>query len=335
MRLQSRVWRRVFALGHLARFLIADRPVPLFASLEVTRRCRRSCRYCASPRDDKEMPLSVWKAILDDLAGAGALAVSVTGGEPLERSDVVEICEHAVRLGLVVSLNTNGLLLPERLEVLSFVDRLNLSLDAIGEANDLVRGSGAFEGAQAAIALAQGASVPVTLTAVISRHSLAGLVDLLSWVASHDVPVMFQPAYETLLRSDGLVNPERPELPAMRGALATIVAAKEVGVPIRNSRAALRHMLGGHPPCQCQGGRLFIRVTSSGDLEICGLSGDPSPKGISVFGGVVEGMRRICAIPNSCRRCESSVRAEFNLLASLNRDAWQERVFDTLLKGLW
>lgn len=331
---RPRIFRWLVSAGIVGRNLIAGGPVPLFASLEVTRRCRRSCRYCASPggSGDTEMPLSAWTAILDDLANSGALAVSVTGGEPLERPDAIEICERAQERGLFVGLNTNGIMIPDRREVLARVNRITLSLDGTREVNDSLRGTGAFDAVQDAIALARGAGVPVSITAVLSVRNVDRLDEFLAWLATRGVPVLFQPAYENLLRSDDLANPERLDDLAMRAALARILAAKEAGVPVRNSTVALRGMLVGDGPPRCQGGRFFVRVTASGGVEACGLRGDPSPGGIRASEGIVAGMRRIRAAANRCRRCESAVRAELNLLAAFDRGAWWERIRGFLRK---
>ncbi len=317
------------------RGLLAGRPVPLFASLEVTRRCSRSCRYCASPGGTlgPEVPLAGWVAILDDLAHSGALGISITGGEPLERPDVMAICDQARALGLYVGLNTNGIALPERRQVLSRVDHITLSLDGPPAVNDSIRGAGAFQAVYDAIRLAREAGVPVSITAVLSVRSVVALDEFLSWVAEQRIPVLFQPAYEHLLRSNGLPDPERLDDRAMRAALERILAAKEAGVLVQNSRAALRQMLVGDGPPRCQGGRTFVRVTASGEIQVCGLPGDTSPPGIRASEGIVEGMRRIRDARNRCQRCESAVRAEMNLLAAPSLEAWWERLVLALRKG--
>ncbi len=330
----SRPWLKL--LGVAGKGLLTGEPVPLLASLEVTRRCRRSCRYCASSRDggDPELSLSAWAAVLEDLARSGTVAVSITGGEPLERADVVGVCDRARALGLFVGLNTNGMMLPERREILSRVDRLTLSLDGPREVNDAVRGSGAFDAVQDAIALAREAGVPVSITAVLSARSVGWLDELLSWAADHRVPVLFQPAYDHLLRSEDLPNPERPDDQALQEACARILAAKEAGVPVENSRAGLRWMLGQDGPHRCRGGQFFVRVTASGEVQVCGLSVDPSPPGIRASEGIVEGMKQVRAATGRCGRCESAVRAELNLLAAPSLQAWRERIVGTLRRGV-
>jgi radical SAM protein with 4Fe4S-binding SPASM domain len=55
------------------------------------------------------------RAVLDQAAALGAVHVKFTGGEPLTRNDLCELVDHAHSLDLRVSIETNGLLLRERL----------------------------------------------------------------------------------------------------------------------------------------------------------------------------------------------------------------------------
>jgi radical SAM protein with 4Fe4S-binding SPASM domain len=102
------------AFGQRLKERIADRRVPLSASLELTFRCNLRCRHCyvqcdrASWEDDPELTTDQWCDILDQLAVAGVLWLLLTGGEPLLRPDFAEIYMHAKRKGMLVTLFTNG-----------------------------------------------------------------------------------------------------------------------------------------------------------------------------------------------------------------------------------
>lgn len=90
----------------------------LHASLELTERCNLRCRHCYinQPAGDegvrrREMSLSEWQRILDQMAESSILWLLVTGGEPLLRPDFVEFYLYAKRKGFFISLFTNGTLL--------------------------------------------------------------------------------------------------------------------------------------------------------------------------------------------------------------------------------
>jgi pyrroloquinoline quinone biosynthesis protein E len=88
----------------------ADHPTTLLA--ELTHRCPLHCPYCSNPlsltRPDQELETSDWTRVLSQARGLGVLQLGLSGGEPLVRSDVQEIAEHAHRLGMYVTLVTSG-----------------------------------------------------------------------------------------------------------------------------------------------------------------------------------------------------------------------------------
>lgn len=110
---------------------------PLLFSYYLTHRCPLNCRYC-SDGDGKrfnenlipELDTQDSKRLLSLLRSAGD-TVDITGGEPLMRADLEEILEHARRLRFRTVLNTKGLGLPSRPDLLRLTDVLVLSLDTL------------------------------------------------------------------------------------------------------------------------------------------------------------------------------------------------------------
>jgi radical SAM protein with 4Fe4S-binding SPASM domain len=90
--------------------------------MELTERCNNRCRHCfiSRPADDmeayqRELTTFEIKGILSEAARLGALSVRFTGGEPLLRDDFPEIYMFSRRLGLRVTLFTNGRLITRKL----------------------------------------------------------------------------------------------------------------------------------------------------------------------------------------------------------------------------
>jgi radical SAM protein with 4Fe4S-binding SPASM domain len=87
-------------------------------SISTTLTCNETCAHCwvsAGPQPSDDMTVDEIRGVLDQAAGLGAEHVKLTGGEPFARSDLPVLVEHAHDLGLRVSIETNGLLLRERL----------------------------------------------------------------------------------------------------------------------------------------------------------------------------------------------------------------------------
>ena len=92
-----------------------DLGVPLGVQFDVTYRCNERCVHCYLDHDDHgEMTASEYKKLLDELAQAGVLFLTMSGGEIMLRKDFFEILEYARALMFSVKLKTNGVLIRER-----------------------------------------------------------------------------------------------------------------------------------------------------------------------------------------------------------------------------
>lgn len=88
--------------------------IPINVLFELTHRCNAKCFHCyVVPQREQELDTHEVKRALDELAEAGALFVTFTGGEIMLRHDLYEIVMHARSLHFAVRLFTNGTLIDE------------------------------------------------------------------------------------------------------------------------------------------------------------------------------------------------------------------------------
>jgi len=92
-----------------------EKLVPFAATFETTYRCNEKCAHCYMGKGIESMTLEEIKEILAQLAEAGCLFVTFTGGEFFIRSDVLEIIDCADRLHFVIDILTNGTLIDKRI----------------------------------------------------------------------------------------------------------------------------------------------------------------------------------------------------------------------------
>ena len=112
-----------------------------YLRLSVTDLCSRRCRYCmpaegVKKRDHTDIcSVEELVEIARQAAACGITKVRLTGGEPLARHGILEICRGISALEGIkeLCLTTNGLALPELAGPLraAGVDRLNVSLDTL------------------------------------------------------------------------------------------------------------------------------------------------------------------------------------------------------------
>src|SRR5213596_1056408 len=90
--------------------------IPLSVHIDLTMRCNERCIHCYRVVERRpELTTGELKALLDDVARAGTLYLTFSGGEVFLRKDLFELIEHARRLRFDVRLKSNALLItPEK-----------------------------------------------------------------------------------------------------------------------------------------------------------------------------------------------------------------------------
>jgi radical SAM protein with 4Fe4S-binding SPASM domain len=89
-----------------------ERHLPWSVHLDITYRCNERCIHCYLDHEDHgEMTTQEIKGVLDQLADAGTLFLTLSGGEIFLRSDLFELIGYARKLHFDVSLKTNALLI--------------------------------------------------------------------------------------------------------------------------------------------------------------------------------------------------------------------------------
>lgn len=87
---------------------------PHTAALELTYRCNHSCIFCSCPWEDddtykqSELSLQEWYAVIDQLIKYGVNYITLTGGEPLTRSDLRNIIEYIHLKNIRLNMISNG-----------------------------------------------------------------------------------------------------------------------------------------------------------------------------------------------------------------------------------
>lgn len=297
-------------------------PVPLHASWITTNRCNLHCLYCDHPEiTGAELDTGEALALIDALAEAGTIRLSLTGGEPLLRQDLPEIVRRAVSRGMIVGLNTNGMLLTDRPEALPAVHRVTMSLDGPPEIHDAIRGEGAFARLTRSVEIIRRRGIPLSFTTVVHRENAAVLSRVFDLFPEARIPILFQPASPRTKGSGCRANPKHLDPEPLSEAFAKLMGAKRQGLPVANSFSGLWRLQkhGRLLDLPCQGGGLFVRIDADGRLRRCGYT-EPGPALLPLTpAGIREAMRQI---PHStCAACYSAIRVEFNLMMHGSLDA--------------
>ena len=95
---------------------------PFGGLFELTDRCNLGCVHCyinqtagCTQARESELTTGEVKGILDQLVKAGVFSLTFTGGEVFLRQDFLEIYLYAKKIGLLVSIFTNGTLITPKI----------------------------------------------------------------------------------------------------------------------------------------------------------------------------------------------------------------------------
>jgi Fe-coproporphyrin III synthase len=161
-----------------------------------TRTCNLNCIHCymASGAEHYAGELSTREAkqFIDQLAEFKVPVILFSGGEPLIRNDFFDLAEYAIRLGIRVTISTNGTLIDKetarRIKRMG-VGYVGISLDGMREINDRFRQkAGAFDAALRGIRNCLENDQRVGLRFTINRHNLSDLEDIFYLIESEGIP---------------------------------------------------------------------------------------------------------------------------------------------------
>jgi pyrroloquinoline quinone biosynthesis protein E len=175
------------------RMYMTTVPTPLTLVAEVTHRCPLHCVYCSNPLElakrENELATETWLRVFREAAAAGVLQVDLSGGEPLARTDIVQLVRGGRAAGLYVSLITSGLPLDEtKLNALAEagLDHFQLSLQGASEemARDIANTTSHPQKLRVLRWLKQ-CRLGVTLNFVIHKRNIPELEEMLALVEEY------------------------------------------------------------------------------------------------------------------------------------------------------
>ncbi len=247
----------------------AGNPYTLTFLISPTMRCNLRCPGCYasqySRQDDLEM--DVIDRIVTEGEEMGIFIVTILGGEPFVRPEIMEICRS--HPNVYFQFFTNGTLLTE--ELAAEMARMGnvmvtISLEGFEDETDARRGPGVFRKAMQGMDLLREQGVPFGFSAMITRHNLETIISdsfndmliekgcLIGWHFLH-IPAGKDPDMSLM------PTPEQREILRQRGARY-----------IRKRKPILLMDFWNDAPVVggcIAGGKYYFHINARGDVEPC------------------------------------------------------------------
>ncbi|MEW6778030.1 MAG: radical SAM protein [Bdellovibrionota bacterium] len=290
---------------------------PRLLNLEVTKKCNARCGFCPYWMTKTEEVLDDYAPVVQKFK---PMVVTVSGGEPTLRKDIVEVVrgiKQSQRF-VYVQMITNGSLMTEELAKKLFdagLSQMTFSVDFPDERHDVGRGlPGNLERIKKLCRVIPSYGFDrVAFNTFFMKDNLDSVMDTAKLAYDLGVCISFS-AYTTLKtdKDEQMVPAER--IPEMMETVEKLIAMKRQTHHIRNSDHYLRMIpqyfakggIGG-----CEAGKKWIHVTADGHVKPCSE--------LEVIAHYSDYTERDLEKANICDKCYFACRGESSAPVNLGR----------------
>jgi PqqA peptide cyclase len=302
-----------------------DRPYALLA--ELTYACPLHCAYCSNPLalDDYRDELSTqeWQRVFTEAAALGVLQLHLSGGEPLQRRDIVELVQHAYGLGLYTNLITSGLgLSRRRAEQLrdAGLDHVQVSIQAEEQTlSDRIAGTRSYERKREVMRLVKELGWPLTLNAVLHRQNIehiGGILEMAADIGADRIELANTQYYGWAGRNRAGLLPSRDQL--QQAEVVVREAQKRLGDQLAIIYVIPDYYSRYPKPCMDGWARRQLTVVPNGEALPCPAAHELTKDGVLPHASVrehslewiwesaplFERFRGEAWMPDPCRSCD-------------------------------
>ncbi len=179
----------------------AAKRVPINGTFELTSRCNFQCRMCYIHMTEEqqrkagyELTTKQWLTIGRQAVDAGMVYLLLTGGEPMIRRDFTEIYTEMVRMGVMVSVNTNAsCVTSDIIDCFRKYPPEMVNVTLYGSSEETYRNlcccSAGYQKTLQGISDLQQAGIPLTLNTTFTRMNIQDMEKIVSFAKEHKLPV--------------------------------------------------------------------------------------------------------------------------------------------------
>lgn len=304
--------------------------LPIAGNFELTARCNFNCPMCYVHLSNEEvqnrggeLTAEQWLKIAGDAKDRGMIFALLTGGEPLVRKDFFEIYDGMRKMGLMVSINSNGSMLQGKilerfLEAPPF--RFNISL--YGGSDETYRrmcGLPAYSQVKENIRTLRKAGVDVSLNVSITPYNRNDLEQIYADAVELDVNVKASSYMYPSIRVNGGEYGCGNRLDEKESAACSVAwdclrfTPEEFAIRAENMANMINEDQDGCPVedgegIRCRAGVTSFWLTWDGKMTPCGMMTEPVVYPLETgFDAAWDELRRQTArirTPGKCVNCD-------------------------------
>lgn len=312
--------------------------IPLGGTFELTPVCNMDCRMCyvkmSRQQQEAIRPLikaEEWLKLAEEAKEQGLLYLLLTGGEPFGRRDFREILSGLHKMGLLLTVNSNGTLIDEEtVEWLVRTPPVRINITLYGASDEtyerLCRNPKGFTQVTKAIRLLKDAGITVKLNCSLTPYNADDLEEIMAFARREELVIqatayMFPPT-----RRDASMIGRNERFTPQEAAYYSAKIEKELGGTERFLKKAETLDFGSIPSdedicgdsegeeIRCRAGKSNFWVTWDGRMLPCGMLPDEgvdlSVTGFAEAWKQITGKTAAIRLPVKCRNCSLKERCK-------------------------
>jgi radical SAM protein with 4Fe4S-binding SPASM domain len=227
--------------------------------------------------------------LCDDLAELGMEWVSLSGGEPTTRADLVQIVQRLVSNGVKANLITNGWLMDEKLLdklIQVGINIIAVSIDGLEQTHDMIRKKGSFQRIIKTLALMKNRNVDPMVITTVNRKNVSELALLKNILISNGVrgwqlQIGF-PMGNLAANREWVLKPSQIDEVIDIAHRTMLEKILEVAPGDNLGYYSLKHIelqkiyTGACLPQSCTAGKTTFGILHNGDITACTSNRDPN-----------------------------------------------------------
>lgn len=309
--------------------------IPVSGTFELTPRCNMNCRMCYIRMSEEEMrargreyTADEWIQMGKICAQHGMLFLLLTGGEPFLRKDFRHIYTELKKMGLLISINTNGTMIDrETVEWLKQNPPTRVNITLYGGGNEtykkLCGHPTGYDAATRAIDMLHEAGIYVNINASFTRYNEQDMELIYEFGKSRGIRVnaatyMFPPVRSA---REGVPNEMvrfTPEEAGRARAKADIcgMESNQLAIRLKALHEGRTDFMCQDEECErcpdekmgCMAGRSSFWITWDGRMTPCGMMNEPVAR--TFEDGFDQAWEKITKetdeifLPPECRNCK-------------------------------
>jgi len=240
--------------------------------IELTNVCNFKCDHCyVNKKYGSYLPLETLKAILEELKNLNCTKITFTGGETFLYPYFLEIYEYAKNLGFLISLNSNGTGLNEK--IIKFLSKskpceIEISLYGYDEKTyyEYTHLKNSFNILQKNIKLLKEYKIPFSFKSVVTKKNYHYFYKLKEFAKENNVNFRWDFLVFPVINAKCLgLNPELLEVNDILKLFENDLEIKEY----YNEKIKKLEVKNNNKIFQCTGGEEAIFIDSKGFIHMC------------------------------------------------------------------